>query len=132
MDNLQDNVQQQDSISHRQLESQLRALSGQVQAANALLEDCELSLHHRIFEKVRMYEQQGNYTLAEVTLASGPDLCPDTPIAVLTRALLMYIGCFTKGAWLEALRVVCLVFAELIAQNGELTFEWLAVSLSSR
>jgi hypothetical protein len=115
-----------------ELQSRSEALAGDFAGAIASVEAAQLSPTSELFEKLRIFERQGQFKLAkEVTNHMPNDAATIAELYPLAAAR-AYVQCITDGAWLDALQEVCIIFAGLLATEDQPGLDVLVVSDASR
>lgn len=111
-----------------ELQIHSKALAGDFDGAIASVEVARFPPFSELFEKVRIFERQGQLGLAKEiansTLIDGASNVELNPFAA-ARA---YVQCITDGAWVDALQEVCRMYERLLATDYRLDLNAFIVS----
>jgi hypothetical protein len=114
-----------------ELQSRSKALAGDFAGAIVSLEAAQIRAASERFEKLRIFERQGQFKLAkEIANYMPNDAATVTELYPLAAAR-AYVRCITDGAWLDALQEVCIIFAGLLATEDQPGLDMLVVSGAS-
>lgn len=114
-----------------EFQSRSKALAGDFAGAIVSLEAAQLRPASELFEKLRIFERQGQFKLAKKIANYMPNDAASVTEFYPLAAARAYVQCITDGAWLDALQEVCIVFAALLASQDQPGLDVLVVSDAS-
>lgn len=111
-----------------ELQSRSEALAGDFAGAIVSVEAAQLCPTSELFEKLRIFERQGQFKLAKEITSYMPNDAATVAGLYPLAAARAYVQCITDGAWLDALQEVCIIFAGLLATEDQPGLDVLVVS----